>query len=207
MSAEKQPVKKNSSGRRKTSGPVEVVKPPVNDELTVEKVIAEREAYADRWSEAWRLHAIGVPLRTIGERMGISHELARQYVRSHQLLMWGDPNLIEQRADMLARMDQIITEMARELTTFDAVERAKPAERRAPVWLEHGETLIKAIAKKWEMVSPEQRSTAGRVQVEVGVIPGSHSAGARDGMRLPQEVAAVLAKVTIDNGDDDVEAA
>lgn len=202
MSAEKQPVKKNSSGRRKTSGPVEVVKPPVNDELTVEKVIAEREAYADRWSEAWRLHAIGVPLRTIGERMGISHELARQYVRSHQLLMWGDPNLIEQRADMLARMDQIITEMARELTTFDAVERAKPAERRSPVWLNHGETLMKAIAKKWEMVSPESRSTAGRVQVEVGVIPGS-TGGERDGMRLPQEVAAVLARVTVGDADDE----
>lgn len=206
--AAKKPAKKRAARKKKAGGPVEVVSAPVSpSELTIEDVIAEREAYADRWAEAWRFHAIGVPLRTIGERMGISHEIARKYIRCHQLLMWGDPNLIEQRADMLARMDQIITEMARELTTLDAAERGKPVGERSPVWLSHGETLMRAIAKKWDMVSPEQRSTAGRVQVEVGVIPGSAPGSDRGGMRLPNEVAAVLAKVTVDDGDDDAEAA
>lgn len=183
------------------AGAVEVVgNPPVNDDhISLDEVIAQREEFAERWAEAWRLHSIGIPLRQIGERLGVSHVAARNYVRKHQMLVWGDPNLIGQRADVLARMDQIIEQMSREITTLDATERQKPANRRLPVWLEHGETLSKLLERKWRMMNPDLKGSS-KVSVEVGVIPGSNGGGqSRDGMRLPASLQAVLAKVTVDD--------
>lgn len=201
----KKPAKKNPV---RAAQAVEVVdeggNSPVNHEdsdFDIDDVIAQREQYAERWAEAWRMSAIGIPLRQIGERLGVSHVAARNYIRKHQMLVWGDPNLMEQRADVLARMDQIIENMSREMTALDAAQRQLPAKRRAPVWLVNAEPLMKALQTKWRMMNPEGKP--GKVSVEVGVIPGSsNSSRDRNEMRLPKEIAAVLAKVTVEDSDE-----
>ena len=184
------------------AGEVEVVSPPVTPQMSehidIEEVIAEREEFAERWAEAWRLSAIGIPLRQIGQRLGVSHTVAARYIRKHQMLVWGDPNLVEQRGDVLTRLDQIIDNMTREITTLDAAQRERPANARQPVWLDHGETLLKALQAKWAFISPNEGK--GKVQVEVGVIPGGGGQD-RDGMRLPPSLHAVLATVTVSDGD------
>lgn len=175
------------------------VNPPMSEHIDIEEVIREREEYAERWAEAWRLSAIGIPVRQIGTRMGVSHTVAARYIRKHQMLVWGDPNLVEQRGDVLTRLDQIIDNMTREITTLDAAQREKPAGARLPVWLEHGDKLMKALQAKWAFITPNEGR--GKVQVEVGVIPGGGGQGDRDGMRLPPSLQAVLATVTVSSDD------
>lgn len=162
----------------------------VRSDEQVDEIISRANEKAERWAEAWRMDAMGVPSRVIGQRLGISHTQALEYARNWLQLVDGDPARASERAEIVARLDLMAEKMLVELTRLEAAEAVKPAEGRAAVWLENSDPLLKVLAQKARLVSGGD--SGKKVTVEV-------AAGASGG--VPDAVAGVLARITVEDGD------
>lgn len=203
MAAKKKPAKKAAAKKkpstRRTGGRTNQLPVPEPDRTPedITRIVEEADAKAPLWQEAWRMQCMGVPARVIAERLDVkSATTALRYADNWVRLLEGDPLRANERARILARLDDMADTMTKELRRLEAAEDKKPADKRAPVWLDNSKPLLDVLALRWRIVAPRDQ---GKKQVTVEVGAATQTSGFEG---VPSALGAVLARVTVTDSED-----
>ncbi len=177
----------------------------------VDEIVSRANEKAPQWGEAWRMNAMGVPSRVIGQKLGVSHTTAIDWANRWEQLVAGDPDRFSDRAHVLAHYDHIIEKQMVELAQLEAAEQRRrrvvereeqkegvPPEESAyvpkRVYLEHSGQLLKALGDRQKVVAPH--SAGKQVTVELAAAAGASGV-------LPDALAGVVARVTVTDKDEE----